>query len=131
MAPNVINQKEVNTSERGHPSEVRGSGDHLCLRQHVHDPLQMCIRDSSMTSLSQAEMCGSPMTPFEVDLEELLQREKMRKNADASEIFERIFKGSMPAIVSGQNSNSQIFYSSYLAVSYTHLDVYKRQACFY
>ena len=41
MAPNVINQKEVNTSERGHPSEVRGSGDHLCLRQHVHDPIHV------------------------------------------------------------------------------------------
>lgn len=30
-----------------------------------------------------------------------------------AKIFERIFNGSMPAIISGVNSNSQIFYSSY------------------
>ena len=29
-------------------------------------------------------------------------------------MFDPIFNGSMPAIVSGQNTNRQIFYSSYL-----------------
>lgn len=38
-----------------------------------------------------------------------------RKEIDTRGIFERIYKGSMPAIVSGANSNSQIFYSSYLS----------------
>ncbi|MGN0205293.1 MAG: ATP-binding protein [Coprococcus sp.] len=76
----------------------------------------------SMTSLTQAEMCGSAMTPFDINLEALIMREKKRTPADTSEIFERIYRGSMPAIASGQNSNSQIFYSSYLS-TYIERDV--------
>lgn len=38
------------------------------------------------------------------------------------EIFERIYRGSMPAMASGANSNSQIFYSSYLS-TYIERDV--------
>lgn len=41
---------------------------------------------------------------------------------DTRDVFERIYKGSMPAIVSGVNSNSQIFYSSYLS-TYIERDV--------
>ena len=76
----------------------------------------------SLTSLSQAEICNGKMEPFTVDIEALLTRAKERKPADAREIFDRIFKGSMPAIVSGKNSNSQIFYSSYLT-TYIERDV--------
>lgn len=54
------------------------------------------------------------MEPFTIDMEALLTRKDGRKEADVRDIFERIYKGSMPAIVSGVNSNSQIFYSSYL-----------------
>lgn len=45
-----------------------------------------------------------------------------RTEIDTGGIFERIYKGSMPAIVSGVNSNSQIFYSSYLS-TYIERDV--------
>ena len=62
------------------------------------------------------------MEPFTVDMDALAIRRKKRKQADTREIFERIFRGSMPAIVSGQNSNSQIFYSSYLT-TYIERDV--------
>lgn len=54
------------------------------------------------------------MEPFLVDLTPLSDRSANRVPADTEEIFNRIFKGSMPALISGQNSNSQIFYSSYL-----------------
>lgn len=68
----------------------------------------------SMTSLSQAEIFGAKTEPFTVDLEALSARQKGRMPADAPEIFMRIYKGSMPAVVSGANNNSQIFYSSYI-----------------
>lgn len=76
----------------------------------------------SMTSLSQAEMCGGNTEPFRVDYQELSLREKEREVLDTRQIFERIYRGSMPAIVSGRNSNSQIFYSSYLS-TYLERDV--------
>lgn len=76
----------------------------------------------SMTSLSQAEICGRNTEPFRVDYQELSLREKEREVLDTRQIFERIYRGSMPAIVSGRNSNSQIFYSSYLS-TYLERDV--------
>lgn len=64
-----------------------------------------------MTSLSQAEICGAQMEPFRVDLESLQKRAGQRKAADVGEIYERIYRGSMPAVVSGAVSNGNIFYS--------------------
>ena len=57
-----------------------------------------------------------------VDMEVLTERSTRRTPADTEAVFGRIFKGSMPALVSGQNSNSQIFYSSYLS-TYIERDI--------
>ncbi len=76
----------------------------------------------SLTSLSQAEICGGEMQPFTLDIEKLSARRKERTAADTGVIFDRIFRGSMPAIVSEKNSNSRIFYSSYLT-TYIERDV--------
>ena len=88
----------------------------------VQESLAGRVAVLSMTSLAQAELSGASMTPFEVDLEALTEREKLRIPADMQGIFERIYRGSMPAIVSGRNTNSQIFYSSYLS-TYIERDV--------
>lgn len=76
----------------------------------------------SLTSLSQAELCGGVMEPFTIDLEALSARKANREEAGTREIFEKIYRGSMPAIVSGANSNSHIFYSSYLT-TYIERDI--------
>ncbi len=68
-----------------------------------------------MSSLSQGEMYGSgSASPFSVELEELLERTKRRAAADTPAVYDRIFKGSMPALASGEVSNRNLFYSSYL-----------------
>ena len=110
-APELFTYIKISVDTDHEPGAFWLTGSQVFKLMHgVQESLAGRVAVLSMTSLSQAEMCGSPMTPFEVDLEELLQREKMRKNADASEIL------------SGQNSNSQIFYSSYLA-TYIERDV--------
>lgn len=88
----------------------------------VQESLAGRVAVLSMTSLAQAELSGASMTPFEVDLEALTEREKLRIPADMQGIFERIYRGSMPAIVSGRNTNSQIFYGSFLS-TYIERDV--------
>lgn len=88
----------------------------------VQESLAGRIAVLSMTSLAQAELAGASMTPFKIDLEALTEREKFRIPADVQGIFERIYRGSMPAIVSRRNTNSQIFYSSYL-LTYIERDV--------
>lgn len=92
------------------------------LMSGIQESLAGRVAVLSLTSLSQAEICGGEMQPFTLDIEELSARRKERTKADAGVIFDRIFRGSMPAIVSEKNSNSQIFYSSYLT-TYIERDV--------
>ena len=92
------------------------------LMRGVQESLAGRVAVLSLTSLSQAEIGAKETKPFVLDMDSLTARSKARKPADTEEIFERIFKGSMPAVVSGQNSNSQIFYSSYLT-TYIERDV--------
>lgn len=88
----------------------------------VQESLAGRVAVLSLTSLSQAEIAGADMEPFTIEMEALVTRKAGRTEIDARGIFERIYKGSMPAIVSGVNSNSQIFYSSYLS-TYIERDV--------
>lgn len=68
-----------------------------------------------MSSLSQHEIHGfGNCTPFTLDLDSLKAREKTNASADISKIYERIWKGSMPGLVSGKFSDRDVFYSSYL-----------------
>lgn len=68
-----------------------------------------------MSSLSQHEIYGSGCcAPFTLDLTELKQRKKSNAPADIAEIYNRIWKGSMPGLASGKFSDRDVFYSSYL-----------------
>lgn len=68
-----------------------------------------------MASLSQHEIYGSgKCAPFNLDLTALKEREKTNKPADISQIYDRIWKGSMPGLASGKFSDRDVFYSSYL-----------------
>ncbi len=92
------------------------------LMSGIQESLAGRVAVLSLTSLSQAEICGGEMQPFTLDIEKLSARRKERTAADTGVIFDRIFRGSMPAIVSEKNSNSRIFYSSYLT-TYIERDV--------
>ena len=68
-----------------------------------------------MSSLSQHEVYGSgKSSPFSLDLKALKAREKTNAPADINAIYERIWNGSLPGLVSGKFSDRDVFYSSYL-----------------
>ncbi len=76
-----------------------------------------------MPSLSQHEIYGSGNTsPFSIDLNALKERAKTHAPADLQEIYQRIWKGSMPGFISGRFSDRDVFYSSYLQ-TYIERDV--------
>lgn len=72
-----------------------------------------------MSPLSQAEACGCTSEPFTVDFERLLMRSKAVAPARIQEVFERIWRGGMPAIVSGVKKEQAAVYSSYIS---TYID---------
>jgi len=92
------------------------------LMRGVQESLAGRVALLSLSSLSQAEAYGGEEEMFTLNTESLLSRKKGRKLADAEEIFKRIFKGSMPAIVSEDISSPGIFYNSYLS-TYIERDV--------
>ena len=92
------------------------------LMQGVRESLAGRVAVLSMTTLSQAEISGVQAAPLHIDLKELQMREQGRTKMDIHALFERIFQGSMPGIVSGQNTGSGIFYSSYIS-TYIERDV--------
>ena len=76
-----------------------------------------------MPSLSQHEAYGSGESePFRVDLAALKERKKTHASADMSEIYRRIWSGSMPGFVSGRFTDRDVFYSSYIQ-TYIERDV--------
>ena len=122
-APELFTYIKIYVDKNHNPGDFWLTGSQVFkLMRGVQESLAGRVAVLSLTSLSQAEICGGPMEPFTIDMESLSTRSKERKQVDTGGIFDRIFRGSMPAIVSGQNSNSQIFYSSYLT-TYIERDV--------
>lgn len=122
-APELFTYIKIHVDKNHNPGDFWLTGSQVFkLMRGVQESLAGRVAVLSLTSLSQAEICDNQMEPFTIDMEELAVRSKQRKQADTREIFGRIFRGSMPAIVSGKNSNSQIFYSSYLT-TYIERDV--------
>ena len=122
-APELFTYIKILVDKEHQPGAFWLTGSQLFqLMRGVQESLAGRVAVLSLTTLSQAEISGCTMQPFTVDLAALTSRQKDRVKADASGIFERIYRGSMPAIVSGENSNSHIYYNSYLS-TYIERDV--------
>ena len=119
-APELFTYIKIHVDQNHEPGAFWLTGSQVFkLMRGVQESLAGRVAVLSMTSLSQGEINGGTMEPFTIDFEALSLRGKERETADTEAVFERIYKGSMPAIISGTNSNSQIFYSSYLS---TYID---------
>ncbi len=122
-APELFTYIKIHVDKYHEPGAFWLTGSQVFkLMQGVQESLAGRVAVLSMTSLSQAEISGTAMEPFMIDMEALSRRGEGREEVDARGIFERIYRGSMPAIVSGLNSNNNIFYSSYLS-TYIERDV--------
>ena len=122
-APELFTYIKIYVDQHHTPGSFWLTGSQAFKLMHgIQESLAGRVAVLSMTCLTQAESCGESITPFTVDLERLTERAKHRQAADAHTIFDRIFKGSMPALLSGSVSNSQIFYSSYIS-TYIERDV--------
>ena len=122
-APELFTYIKIYVDKSHEPGAFWLTGSQMFhMMRGVQESLAGRVAVLSLTSLSQAEICGGAMEPFAVDMEALLARQESRLKADTRNIYERIYRGSMPAIVSGVNSISQIFYSSYLS-TYIERDV--------
>lgn len=89
------------------------------LMEGVQESLSGRVCLLHMPPISQAEICGADTVPFMLDLEQLSPQIKERTSIDTPVLYERIFKGGMPALLSGQHSDYRAVYSSYIS---TYID---------
>lgn len=76
-----------------------------------------------MPSLSQHEIHGSGENlPFTLDLDFLAKRKAIGNPANMRGIYDRIWNGSMPGLISGKFTDRDVFYSSYVR-TYIERDV--------
>lgn len=67
-----------------------------------------------MLGLSNSEICGNHFPPFQVDIPALIQRMGAVEPMTISDVYSRIFKGSMPRLYENEAVDLAQYYESYL-----------------
>ena len=84
------------------------------LMKNVTESLAGRVGVIRMLGLSNSEICGNCFSEFTIDPQELTRRAGFVTPMSIREVFERIFKGSMPRIYEINNVNRGEYYESYL-----------------
>ena len=84
------------------------------LMNNVSESLAGRVGIVHLLGLSDAEIYGTPSEPFSTDTERLTNRLSVVKPRGLNEIYQRIFKGSMPQLYADENVDWEIYYRSYV-----------------
>ncbi len=122
-APELFTYIKIYIDEHHNPGDFWMTGSQIFrLMRGVQESLAGRVALLHMSPLSQREIIGADCVTFSTDFDTLLAESKKIAPVTTPEMFERILKGSMPGIVSGQYADRNIFYSSYLS-TYVERDV--------
>ena len=117
-APELFSYIKINIDKNHNPGDFWLTGSQIFkLMEGVRESLAGRVAILNMTSLSQHEIYSNSdesAMPFRVEIESLTSRKKGRKPVDVAVIFDRIYRGSMPAVINGTYTNIDIFYNSYI-----------------
>lgn len=84
------------------------------LMKNVSESLTGRVGIVNLLGLSDAEIYKEPSEPFQTNPEHLMKRLPVRSRKDLNEIYQRIFKGSMPELYADENVDWEIYYRSYV-----------------
>lgn len=122
-APELFTYIKIHIDEHHNPGDFWMTGSQIFrLMQGVQESLAGRVALLHMSPMSQREIIGAQCIPFTTDFGTLLTESKRIAPVTTPELFERIWNGSMPGLVSGQYSDRNIYYSSYLS-TYVERDV--------
>lgn len=122
-APELFTYIKIHIDEHHNPGDFWMTSSQIFrLKQGVQESLAGRVALLHMSPMSQREIIGAPCVPFTTDFDKLLTESKSIAPVTTPEMFERIWNGSMPGIVSGQYTDRNVYYSSYLS-TYIERDV--------
>ncbi len=82
------------------------------MMKNISESLAGRVAIFTMLPLSQKEIDGKDCEPFFPDIDKL--REKENKNKALKDVFEDIFRGGMPKLLSDPTLDRDLYYSSYM-----------------
>ena len=122
-APELFIYIKIHIDEHHNPGDFWMTGSQIFrLMRGVQESLAGRVALLHMSPMSQREIIGAPCVPFTTDLERLLAERDQISPVTTPELFERLWRGSMPGLVSGATPDRNVFYSSYLS-TYVERDV--------
>ena len=122
-APELFSYIKIHIDEHHNPGDFWMTGSQIFrLMRGVQESLAGRVALLHMSPLSQREITGAPCIPFSTDMEQLLSQEDQLQPVTTPEMFSRLWKGSMPGLISGQMEDRNIYYASYLS-TYVERDV--------
>lgn len=122
-APNLFTYIKMMVDEHHVAGEFWLTGSQIFkLMRGVQESLAGRVALLHMSPLSQREINGLPPKAFSVNLDAFIEDSKTVSAVSTPQLFNTIWQGCMPGIVSGQYTDRNIFYSSYIS-TYVERDV--------
>lgn len=122
-APELFTYIKIYIDEKHNPGDFWMTGSQIYrLMQGVQESLAGRVAILRMSPMSQREICGYSVRPFKIDLDDFVSDAKTILPVTTPELFERVWKGSMPGMASGQYIDRDLYYSSYIS-TYIERDV--------
>lgn len=84
------------------------------LMNNVSESLAGRVGIVNLLGLSDAEIYQTPSEPYSTDAQRLMNRLSVTKSRGLNEIYQRIFRGSMPELYADANIDWETYYRSYV-----------------
>ena len=122
-APELFTYIKIHVDEYHEPGAFWLTGSQIYrLMRGVRESLAGRVALLHLSPLSQREITGAQPKAFSVDFDALLAESRTIVPVSVSQMYERIWEGSMPGLLNGLRSERDIFYSSYIS-TYIERDV--------
>lgn len=122
-APELFTYIKISVDQNHRPGDFWMTGSQLFkFMQGVQESLAGRVALLHLPPLSQQEIYAGQPGAFRLDFDALQKRQANLPSVTTPQIFERIFMGGMPALVSEKYDDRGVFYSGYLS-TYLERDV--------
>lgn len=122
-APELFTYIKIHVDTHHNPGDFWLTGSQVfSLMKGIQESLAGRVALLHMSPLSQREIIGAQPRVFTTDFDSLADACKDIKTLTAPQMYERIWNGCMPGVISGEYTDRNIYYSSYLS-TYIERDV--------
>lgn len=114
-APQLLPHLKMYVDQHQHNGDFWLTGSQMFhLMKNASESLAGRVGIVNLLGLANSELMEQITKPFTTKPTELLEKLKTAKPLKLSAVYERIYKGSMPALYASDNINTEIFFSSYI-----------------